>query len=278
MVETGSGRRVAVFFFAAAFLLLLFGRWLAPLDRVALSAAAPFQGVVSSVANRVGDVFSGVFQGPRLRDENERLKSELGVLLGHNLKLQQEVRDYSRLARLLRFTEANGHLDHVVCRVIGQDSNSLSPMILINKGSRDGMRQGLTVLDHHGYFVGTITRVNQLSSWVELMLSPSSSIGALDLETQAKGLVEGVFASGPVFDNILVSSTIHLGDFIVTSGDYDLYPRTLLLGQVTSVNRQSVQMLQSARIQPAADFSNLEIVDVIRNWVPAQNNTLVTGP
>jgi rod shape-determining protein MreC len=278
MVDIRSGRRVAFFFFAAAFLLLFVGRWLGPVDSIALSAAAPFQGVVSRVANRVQDTVSGVFQGPRLRDENEKLKTQIGFLINQNLRLQQEMRDNTRLASLLKFTDANPHLDHVVSRVIGQDSNSLSPMILINKGTRDGMRKGLTVLDQHGYFVGTITSVDQLSAWVQLMLSPSSSVGAIDLETQAKGLVEGKFASTPVFDNVVVSSTIHPGDFIVTSGDYNLYPRTLLLGQVTSVIRRPFDMLQTARIQPAANFGDLAIVDVIRNWIPTQSNHVVTGP
>jgi rod shape-determining protein MreC len=277
MVETHSGRRFAVFFFVAAFLIFFLGRWIAPVDHVALSAAAPFQGAVSAVANVVGDVVSGVFQGPGLRDENLKLKKDLSVLLRQNIKLQQLTRDDALLRRIVNFHDNNKHLDVVVCRVIGQDSNALSPTIEINKGSRDGMRKSLTVLDQNGYFVGTIIDVNPLSSRVELMLSPSSSVGAIDLKTQAKGLVEGEFAATPLFDNVVVSSAIHPGDLIVTSGDYNLYPRTLLLGQVVSVSHQNVELFQKAKLQPAANFGELEMVQVVRNWVPSQLNTVVTA-
>src|SRR5437660_8544228 len=176
MVETRSGRRFAVFFLVAAFLVLFLGRWIQPVDRVALSAAAPFQGAISAIANGIGDGISGVVQGPKLRDENEKLKTQISVLLREIIALQQQRHDYALLKRILKYSDQNSHLDLVVTRVIGQDSNGLSPTILIGKGSRDGMRRGLTVLDHHGYFVGTITNVFPLSSQVQLMLSPSSSV------------------------------------------------------------------------------------------------------
>lgn len=278
MVETRSGRRFAVVFLVAAFLVLFFGRWIQPVDRIALSAAAPFQAVISASANAVGAVVSGVVQGPRLRDENEKLKRQNATLLRENLTLQQARHDDTLLRRMLKYADQNAHLDLLVSRVIGQDSNALSPTLWINKGSRDGLRKGLTVLDQHGYFVGTITALDPLSSQVVPMLSPSSSVGAVDLQTQAKGLVDGQFAADPTLDNVSVSSQVRPGDFIVTSGDYNLYPRTLLLGQVQSVTKRAYETFQTARLQPAADFSSLEFVQVVRNWVPSLPTKLVTGP
>jgi rod shape-determining protein MreC len=103
-------------------------------------------------------------------------------------------------------------------------------------------------------------------------------VGAIDLRTQAKGLVEGQFAADPMFDDVLVSAQVYPGDFIVTSGDYNLYPRTLLLGQVVSVTNRKYETFQTARVQPAADFSSLEFVQIVRNWVPSLPSKLVTGP
>jgi len=279
MVETRNGRRFAVFFFVAAFLVLFLGRWIAPVDRVALSAAAPFQSATSAIANAIGDELSGIFQGPRMQSENQALKHEIGLLIRQNLTLQQRIRDDAQLRRILRFerTGTNGHLALLVSRVIGEDSNSAAPAVLINKGTKDGMRPGLTVLDQNGNFVGTIASVSAISSWVQLMLSPSSSVGAVDMETGAKGLVEGRFAAGPVFDNVVISAVVRPGDFIVTSGDYNLYPRTLLLGQVVSVNHKNFDLFQTANIAPATDFGHLEIVSVVRNWIPSVSSTLVKG-
>lgn len=278
MVETRSGRRFAVFFFVAAFLVLLLGRWLQPVNHVALSAAAPFQSAISAITNGVGDGISGLFQGPRLRDENDRLSKEISILLNENVKLQQRSHDYAILARMLKFWDANNSVGLLPSRVIGYDSNSLSPTILINKGSRDGLRQGMTVLDHHGYFIGSISDIWANAARVQLLLNPSSSVGALDLKTQARGLVEGQYDGMPKFDNVLVSQTVHVGDLVVTSGDYNLYPRTVLIGQVVAVRRRGFDQFQTAEVRPAADFANLEIVQVVRNFVPSHPFKVVAGP
>jgi rod shape-determining protein MreC len=279
MVETRSGRRFAALFFIAAFLVLLLGRWLTPVNHVALSAAAPFQAVVSAVASNVGDAVSAVVDGPRLRDQNRMLQSRYATLIRANLILQEQAHENQILRTMLRFDDRNNHMDFLTARVIDTDPNgSLEPYIIINRGTRDGLRPGMTVVDEDGYFVGSIVDLTSNAAKVLLMINPSSSVGALDLKTRASGLVEGKFDARPVLDFVPTSATIHRGDFIVTSGQDNLYPRILLLGQVVSVHHSNVSLFQTAQIQPAADFGNLEIVQVIRNFVPSVPGKLLKNP
>src|SRR5690348_15773363 len=100
MVETRGGRRFAAFFFVAAFLVLLFGRWLAPVNHVALSVAAPFAAAISGVANGTGDVFSGIFEGPRLRAENNAYRHQINTLLKENITLRQAGHENKILRRM----------------------------------------------------------------------------------------------------------------------------------------------------------------------------------
>lgn len=278
MVETRGGRRFAVTFFVAAFLVLLLGRWVKPVNDAALTAAAPFAAVASAVSETVGDTVSGVFQGPGLRSQNQTLRKEVGILLRRNLVLQQQAYENRIFRRMLRYDNLNDHLDLVAARVIGHDPNSLAPEILIDKGTRDGLRKGMTVVDPDGYFVGSISDITADASKVLLMLSPSSSVGALDIRTRASGLVEGQFAGGPQLRFVLASATLHPGDLIVTSGQMNLYPPTILIGQIGAVHSSSNGLFQTADIHPAADLGNLEIVQVVRNFNPAVPNRIVTRP
>lgn len=269
MVETRGGRRFAALFFVAAFLLLLLGHWLKPVSDAALTTAAPFQSAINSVVMSVGNAVSGVVQGPRLRDENIALKRKFADILKRNLALQEQAHENQIFRRMLRVVDANPHMDLLTARVISNDPNNLADDIIINKGTRDGLRDGLTVLDQNGYFVGTILDVTGTASRVLLMLSPSSSVGAMDLETRASGVVDGQYAGRPRLDDVRTRKNLRVGDFIVTSGQINLFPRLLLLGQVIQVHHQDVNLVQYADIQPAADFSNLEMVQVVRNWLPS---------
>jgi len=278
MVDSRGGRRFAIFFFVAAFLILFFGRFLHPVRNVTMAVAAPFAAVLSGAVNAVGDTVTGITQGGQLRDQNVQLRDQLARALAENAVLQQDARENRQFRTLLRFDTANPRMDFLTARVIGSDPNGvLSPSLIINKGSRDHLRNGMTVVSDRGYFVGTIYELNSTSSKVLLMINPSSSVGALDLRTNAAGLVEGKYAGFPVLDAVVTSAMLHVHDFVVTSGQMNLFPRTILLGQITAIRRSNDAMFQTAEIQPMADFSSLEDVQVIRSFVPSVSAKLL-GP
>ncbi|HEX8919739.1 MAG TPA: rod shape-determining protein MreC [Chloroflexota bacterium] len=279
MVETRGSRRFALLFFGAAFLILFVGRWVAPVNHVALGAAAPFNAVASAAAGTVGDMVTGVVQGPGLRSEDLRLRRAMAKILQQNVLLQEKIHDDALIRRMAHFADSHTHLDLLGARVIGHDPNDLADFILINKGTRDGLQDGMTVLDDGGYFVGAISDVSTSMSKVLLMTSPSSSVGALDVRSRATGLVEGRYGARPTLQWVLTGVNVHKGDFIVTSGQYELFPRALLLGQVVGVHRRAVSDFQTADVQPSADFGNLELVQVVRNFVrPAPSRVLPILP
>src|SRR5947209_16173247 len=103
MVETTGGRRLAVFFLAAAFLVLLLGRWLKPVDNVAQTALAPFAAVVSGVSAAVGDTVGGVLDAGRLRSENAALKKQNAKLIRQLILFTAQRHDYALLKSMLKF-------------------------------------------------------------------------------------------------------------------------------------------------------------------------------
>lgn len=275
MVETRGGRRFAVLFLTAAFVVLLLGRWLKPVDNVALTVAAPFAALASGIAAGIGDGISGVTQGPRYRSEVLGLQRQVGMLIHENLMLQEQKHENALLTRMLGFKDLNNHLDLVSARIIATGPDSLSPSVIINRGSRDGVRFGMTIVDPGGYFVGTVSQVENNAAKVLLMMSPSSSVGAIDEKTRATGDVEGVYGSLPRFKFVVTSAALHPGDFVVTNGADNLNPRMILLGQIVAIHHSDVSEFQVADIQPAANFQNLELVEVVRNFSPSEPLKLI---
>jgi cell shape-determining protein MreC len=113
------------------------------------------------------------------------------------------------------------------------------------------------------------------ASQVLLLENPSSSVGAVDLTTHAVGVVDGSLSGPPELTDVLTGDKVHVNDLIVTSGQLNLYPRNLLIGQVTRISKQTDQLFQRIDIRPAADIQHLESVEVIRNWVPSVPAQLV---
>lgn len=277
MVETRGSRRFAILFLVAAFVVLLLGRWLHPFTDVALTVEAPFASVFNSAANSVGDGLSGLLQGPSLRDQNQQLRKTIALLVQRNAALQQFQHEDAILHRMLNFETKNPRVRFAVARVIADTPGGLTPEIIINLGRINGLLAGMTVVDQNGYFVGQITELDSRASKVQLLTNPSSSVGAIDLHTRAVGLVDGEYGAAPQFSLVITSDSVQSGDLIMTSGQYNLFPRNLIIGQVTAVSRQNVSLFQTARIQPAADLSHLETVQVIRSFTPSKPVSLLSG-
>lgn len=268
MVDTRGGRRFALLFLGAAFLVLLLGHWLRPVDNVAVTVAAPFAAVLSGVTSGSGDLLSGVVEGPSLYNENKHLRQQIGQLLSRNSQLQAQMRDYAVMKRMLKYDDGSSGLSLLTARVIGVAPDPLSPYIFIDKGLRDHLTTGMSVVDQNGYFIGSLSDVMPTSSRVLLMVNPSSSVGAVDEQTHASGVVDGQYGNRAQLDYVGTRASLRPGDIVVTAGLMNMYPRNLVIGQITSVTRRNVSLFQTAQLRPAADIQNLTLVQVIRSFKP----------
>jgi len=69
--------------------------------------------------------------------------------------------------------------------------------------------------------------------------------------------------------------TLTVGDLVLTSGIGGTYPADILVGQVLSARKVLTDIFQTAAVQSAVDFSNLQAVLVITNFRPVEIAPLV---
>ena len=68
------------------------------------------------------------------------------------------------------------------------------------------------------------------------------------------------------------------GTLIVTSGLGGTYPSNILVGQVLSVRKLENDLFQTALVQSAVDFNNIQAVLVITNFRPVEIAPLIPTP
>jgi len=111
--------------------------------------------------------------------------------------------------------------------VISQDPNGTGNWLGIDKGSADGITVGMPVIVSKSIFVGRIDQVDAKSSQVALLTNPKSTINVMTLENGAKGVARGEYGLGIIFDMVLQTDSINVGDVVVTSGIGGELPRGL---------------------------------------------------
>ena len=259
-----------LFVFVSVFCIIFFaaqGRFQTPvLGKTAGTIAAPFQKAVSWVENRLSYVTSNVWEIMTVHQQNKMLRSEVDQLRIQNLQASEYAAENARLRALLGYKQAASQFDLVAARVIGREADSWSHMIVIDRGTMDGVHENMPVVTEKG-LVGHVVEAGPNYAKVQLILDPRSSVGTLvqRAESRVVGIVEGDPANPtmPRMVNVPKNADIQEGDVIVTSGFGGMYPKGLVVGLVSSLENDEAGLLKIALLEPAVDFQRLEDVAVI---------------
>jgi len=242
---------------------------LEPIEGLVISVTAPVQEGVSFAVARLGDLSQSARDLRDLRQRNEELEAQNANLLLENVRLKEIEHEAVLLRDLLDFSQAHPSFNmegaHVVGRVFSQDPSNLQRYITLDIGQEEGIEPNMPVVTDRG-LVGRISRVGEGWSRVLLIVDVSSSVNALTQSTRASGLVQGRVDGSLVMRAIPQGDTVSVGDTVFTSGLGGNFPRQLLIGQITAVERKDYELYQSAVVQPTVDFQHLEVVMVITGF------------
>lgn len=197
----------------------------------------------------------------RTFSEYKRLKEEVNVLKARLVGLEEVVQENARLENLLKFKRQLVY-SSVVANVIGRDPSYWNSTMIIDKGSVDGVRQGMPVVNALGV-VGKIAEVGQDSSKVVLLTDPQFSVAALVQEPRESGLVSGTLQGVCRMKYIRANTKIRVGNKVITSKLSSSFPEGLLIGEIISIDDYSGKPTVEALVQPSVAFSQIEEVLVI---------------
>ena len=130
------------------------------------------------------------------------------------------------------------------------DLSNWAESLIINTGSKDGMKEDMAVLAD-GVVIGKVTAVGRASSRVSLISDPEIRVAVVSQRGRASGLMYGIAHGRCIMKFIPKGSDIKVGDTVVTSGTSGVYPQGFLVGKVLDVKLEFNRMYQFAVIEPA---------------------------
>jgi rod shape-determining protein MreC len=210
-----------------------------------------------------GDTFSAKGKLSDVTAERDRLREEV-------LKYQDAQSENELLRRQLDLNRSLGidAYGPVGARVFLQSSTVWYATVKIDKGSSDGLRDGMPVIDQNG-LVGTVSQTTGSAAVVTLITDHTSGVSARTTSGRVPGIILPSSAGNP--GSLLFSLTgpgkISPGDRIVTRGTIEsrypsLFPEGLPIGTVTAVEDPGSDT-QEVKVRPFADLRRLDDVQVL---------------
>lgn len=188
-----------------------------------------------------------------IRKENARLKEQL------DFSQSLEVKNYS-------------------ASIISRGADNLYTTLVINKGSRHGIKKNMPVIAiQKGSvgIVGKVVTVGYTTAQVMPLFDFNCKISARLQNTRDIGLVSGNGSDALPLDLDYIKKHIidelHFGDVIVTSGENENYPSDIPIGTVSNIRVLEYDTSLAIELRPIIDFSRLENVIVVDQGKPNDN-------
>ncbi len=196
-----------------------------------------------------------------LAAENEALKRRIVKLDTERNRLLEADATNHRLRDLLDF-RLRLPSRSVTAAVIGNSASPWFHSIILDKGNAEGVLKGMAVVSPFGV-VGQVAAVTSRSAKVLLVTDPYSGVDVMVQRSRARGIVSGSLDNGPIMKYVKRSEDVREGDRLISSGLDGIFPKGLLVGTVTRVQKKNFGLFQYVEVALAVDPARIEEVLVV---------------
>jgi rod shape-determining protein MreC len=237
-----------------------------PIGPLLIAVMRPLQSGIQASFLGIRGFFMNYAALRGVANENERLKARVRELEGEKSRLLEEEATNKRLRELMEF-RSEWAPKSMTASVIANSASTYFHTLIIDKGKKDGVEKGMAVISALGV-VGQVVSTSSRNAKVLLVTDAHSGVDAMGQRTRARGIVSGSLESGTVMKYVKRSEDVKEGDRLVTSGLDGVFPKGLMIGTVSKVNKKNLGLFQYIEVSLAVDPGRVEEVLVVRGPAP----------
>jgi rod shape-determining protein MreC len=270
----GNRGRLAVLVMAAVTALVLDQRDIGLVDEARDAASSVFDPVddaaevISAPLTDAWNGWTGNQDMDELREENQQLREQLAEIEADGVRNTDAVEQLGELSRSLELPWA-ADIPTVIAQVTSGPQSNYSHAVEINKGSDDGIEEGMPAVTGGG-LVGRVSQVSGSRATVELVSDPEFRVGVRLADSGALGTARGQGRGEPlVVDASLEPGTdVAAGAGVVTSGvDRSVYPDAIPVGKVRTTREAAGGLSLELIVDPLVDVDRLSYLSILL-WEP----------
>lgn len=241
-----------------------------PMNNGVSMVMTPIKNATSILVGKAESLYNYIFGYELIRAENDQLRVQMAQQ-NQDIRNSQTYKEENEYLRSLLDLK-DKHTDYTleIANVVSWDRGGYSSVMTISKGASAGLEAGMCAITADGQVIGLISEVGTNWASVTTILDTTSEIGAYFFGSGYSCIAQGNFdlmRQGLLRASYISSSaTIRNGDQLLTSGDGDIYPPGLVMGTVTDVGDDEVNVAKYAVITPTIDITSVEQVFLIKSY------------
>ena len=227
------------------------------------------QSLVYSPFKGLGNFFDDFSNLWDVIEENKILKSnidKIDSIKTENIELKKELEN---LKEELDIDMVLSDYEYINSTVVSRNSLYWYNTLTIDKGSRNGIKEGMAVVNATG-LIGRIENVTKGSSDVKLITTNDTnnkiSVVINNGNDDLVGLINGYDYDSGFLEVEGISNTekVNVGDVVYTSGLGGVFPSGVLIGYVESITTDVYDLAKIINVKPSANFDDINYVTVLK--------------
>ena len=230
---------------------------------VFLGKANEITGYFNSQYDNVDDYFHLKEENLRIHKMNDSL---LNLLQGNFIKVDTGAHVIADTVKLDTTNLLRKYLAREA-KVVSNSINSQKNYFQINRGSGQGIKDNMAVINSDGSVAGQVVGVSENFSQVMSLLNVHITVSAMMKKSRNNGRLEWDGQS-PLYltlKNIPKSDSVLVGDTVLTGINSYNYPPGWVIGTVSEIVDDKSTNFYVLHVRPSANFQNLQQVFVIEN-------------
>lgn len=236
------------------------------IENVVSTIVMPIQNGLTYLKNKLAGNDSFFEDINHLRNENEQLKKK-------NSELEQSLREFEivkseneTLKEYVNLKDKYKDYKTIPAYVINRDIGNYSNVVVINVGTKDGIKENMTVIADEG-LVGHVISVTDHTAKVQTIIDTATAVTSTISTTKDTIIVQGTLDANTILraTYIPTDASVLQGDSVETSGIGGIYPKGIHIGTIKEVFNTKNITDRYATVETSVDFSKLATVLVILN-------------
>lgn len=231
------------------------------------SVISPLQKIIYKANDKLKGSLDFLINFSNVKRENQELREKNAELENKLVEYNRMKDENTQLRSMFDYSQDNQNYNYLGCNIVGYSGGNISNGYIIDKGTNDGLKKDMIIITSVG-LVGKITKADTNFSIVQTIMNENIAVAAMVESTrQTTGILQGGVNSKNeklvTLSNIPMDSEIKEGDVILTSGLGGMYPKEIRIGEVISIDIDSVGLMKKALVRPYVDFDKLDGVFVV---------------
>lgn len=222
----------------------------------------PIQRWLWSAGIKTSNLLEAIAEIKSLKKDNESLKLREQELIDELITLKGLEKENLSLRRALGLG-LNKDFELIFSQIIGKET---ADILLIDKGSNDGLEVGFPVITEQKVLAGRVWQVYKNFSKVQLLTFKDISFDVKVFNKEVYGLVKGKGNFKLSLEFIPQKENVAVGDLTLTSSKGGVFPQNLLVGQILDVKSSDIELFQKIGVKPFLNIRDLDYLFIIKNF------------